>query len=434
MNFLLTSLAALMNIQSAFASSIPAEQCAGLACCPSLKPLNTDAPVTELTNDILQRFSVKVVSGQSTSPIRYSLYQRTLQNGKKSVIAQLLPPVPATGVPQPADPVSLIFTMKPEYVQKSFVPLLYGVFTSIPGATVTTDSTTIQVDFTCPADYYSAIVTVADLGYMNAGSYSATTTTPPVLNVSVSSDLLSLNPYSFAVSDWTNNKVPTGFALPSNKENALVNLRDSIKAIASAPVCLSESQVNKIAITTFFNEVTGMFGQRVCPKKESICQDSAYVNYATFVCASIKTIAYFCEARDTKDIVFPSCGGSNFICEFANACRKYACVDVQVDVQVDSLFNDVLCTQPYGGSCEGKNVLTPIMVKTEIETEMLIEEISSSSSSESEMKEKKEKKSEPKKRAAVKAKTKTSVATYGWYAAGGLVAITIVVAAYVLFV
>ena len=103
---------------------------------------------------------------------RFSLNERIGPNGRR--VLQVLPPTVTGAFPQPESSITITTTVNPDFiVTRPFVPLIYTVLSSIPGTIITQVSTTqLNFTFTCPADYFSAVITIAELGYVNRTSNS----------------------------------------------------------------------------------------------------------------------------------------------------------------------------------------------------------------------------------------------------------------------
>lgn len=361
-----------------------------------------------------------------TTVANFSLYERVSPNGQQTLVIQFLPPLVAGAYPQPGDQIQLLISVKEEYLAQSFTPLAYIVMaepsTTFISSNVVNDNT-VEYLFTCPTNYYSAIITVAELGYAYATSYSISNNTD--LNYSLTSDVFCLNPVVGTYPSFTAYGVqPENVILPTNKSEVLARIRESLRRAIVRP-SVPESQIKQMAVSLYLEEIGNLFRKTECEKKIT-CSSSSYADYTAFVCSAIKAIAYCDQAEGGKfDFSLPICGGFGVNKELIQCSKRFILVDVSVDVEIYSLFNESFVAETYVPISDCPAGIKPIP----------LESSESESESESEITEALKKKAEQVKKqqkpAAKKAKATTTVSTYGWYIAGGVIVVSVAVVVYV---
>lgn len=423
MKFMFSSALALLSVQSVLCTALTGVASGDLTACPFVTPINNGVVLpSSLSNCILDKFVI-TVSANAADPTaaqaNFNLFQRVGPNGRKFLYIQLLPPTTPGGFPQPTNNVQVSISVNPNYtVNPPYVPLIYTVLSTVGGTTFAqTSPTQFVYTFASPANYLSAVLTIAELGYVNAATYSLAGT---ALTANFTSDIFKKNPFTGTIATFTSSTTPTAFTLPTNKQSILSRLRRHIKKSAVS-ACVPESQVRKMAVAAFVNEIGSCFRCKE-PCAKTICDSNVYVEYITFITCCIKTIAY-CEQVKAPKVEFcvsgiSSCAVVNSeICRYSRSCN----VEVGVNVEICSMFSDMYSGECYEPVCD---YVCPVV---EPESSSVCEEEISSSSSEEVMK----KKVPAKRRAAVKAKTTTTVSTYGWYVAGGIVAVSVAVVVYI---
>ena len=285
-----------------------------------------------------------------------------------------------------------------------------------------------QVVYRIPLrDIESLIVSITDLGIANVGAFKRV---EEGLDVFLESDIFTHGPYKGCVPCFSKRyAVPLPFRLPTNLQIRLAalhkDLRDSVKVH-----CVSKWDINRMAVAAFISEIRWLFScsKAPCVKKCEVVEkvsecERAVVEYCVFVSACIKAIAYCEEKTDCRCVFTPQCTEENRHVALQSCVSAYASkcdlVNVQLNSEISVLFSDVcpaLDFQICEPTCE---TLSPLVDESC--------ESSSLSSDEDLIKER----TARRRKAAVKVKSETSVSTYGWYVAGGVVAVSVAVVVYV---
>jgi len=279
-----------------------------------------------------------------------------------------------------------------------------------------------QVKYKIPLrDLDTLVVSITDLGIANAGAFKRI---DDGLEVVLESDIFTTGPYRGFVPYFSKKlEVPLPYRVPDNLAIRLRCLHTDLLESVRVP-SVSRADINRMAVSAFINEVRWLFSCIPCPKpvcKVEKCDiveyERCYIDYCAFVTSCIKVIAYVETKVDVKCVFerpaycAPDCNkyvcAQEAICNYAGQ-REVCAVQVCTDVNV--LFEDVLlseCDMPVLPCLEAESLETCISSESDMEVKA------------------------PKKRAAVKVESKTSVSTYGWYVAGGVVAVSVAVAVYV---
>ncbi|KAM0681132.1 hypothetical protein GINT2_000917 [Glugoides intestinalis] len=425
MNFFLATFNALLSLQTAMCTSSLAyfdtTLAGSIANSPFVTPVSAILPAIEQTNTILQKFNVSVINpANPVDTANISLYERVCPDGQKTLVMQLLPPLVAGAYPQPGDKIQVSLSVKEEYVAQSATPLSYILMAEPSTAfdsTTVLNSTTFDYVFTCPTNYYSAIINIAELGYAYAATYTLNNTD---LSYSLTSDVFCLNPVIGTYTAFSSVGVqPENITLPNNKSEILARIRKSLKEAIVRP-SVPETQVRQMAVSLYLEEIGSLFRKTECEKKTT-CSSSSYADYTAFVCSAIKAIAYCNQDESGKfDFTLPVCGGFGINRELVQCSKRFILVDVTVDIEIYSLFNEAFIAETYSPISDYPSGLKPIPIESsesESESEVLMKPIQQA-----------KKQQKP---VAKKVKTKTTVSTYGWYIAGGVVAVSVAVVVYV---
>lgn len=291
-----------------------------------------------------------------------------------------------------------------------------------------------QVAYKIPIrDIESLIVSITDLGIANVGAFKRIDES---LDIYLESDIFTHGPYTGFIPYFCRKyATPVSFKLPDNLKIRLAALH---KDLQNSVVVnrVSKWDINRMAVAAFINEIRWLFAcnRTPCVKRE-VCErvecDKVYecekvvVDYCVFVSACIKAIVYCEEKTDCRCIFTPVCQAENkwqalqrCVCDYAASCEV---VNVQVSTDISVLFSEVCpCPSWEFKPCE-RETLHPC--KEELSSEFCL----SSSDDELLIKEK----AARRRKAAVKVKSETTVSTYGWYVAGGVVAVSVAVVVYV---
>ena len=255
--------------------------------CPFAILIDTTKLLASKTENIVhQKYIIKIVknpNSEDSDTAKFDLFERLGPNGKKTLYVQLLPPVNPSDFPKPDDNVYVnpLFQVKAPYI-----PLVYTVISSVECTTVAQDNfSTFCYSFKSPSDPLCAVLTIAELGYVNTASYEKKS--DDKLDACFSSDIFATNPLKTTFFNF-NKPQPSSFSLPTNRQSILHKTREQLKSAAVKSV-----QIRKMEAVAFFNEFECSFRpkERCC---KTICDNKAYVEYVDFVTACIKTIVY-CE-------------------------------------------------------------------------------------------------------------------------------------------
>lgn len=414
----------------------------GIGACPFTTPVSQGVTLpTGATNCVLDKLTIVAAEAAATptvNPANIALYQRLGPNGRKILYIQLLPPVVPGSFPQPGATVEVGITVNPAFsVTAPYIPLVYTILSTPPGATIAAGPTPDQLilTITVPADYLSVVVTIAELGYVNEANYTydpAATT----LTANFFTDIFSQNPFTATDATFAaTNPVPTNFVLPTNEQSVINRIRHHLKKCAISP-CVPESQFKKMAVAAFINELGSCFrSKETCCK--SICEPSVYTEYITFVTSCIKTIAHCEQSKSCKVDFSPPSGFSGSLtiqvntelCNFARRCP----IETGFNAEVCTMFSEI-CD---GYSYEPTNYCFPPTLEPSPVADLYptpeIEELVCSTTEEEKEKEKERKKAEKAKRRTQEKRTtvvSTTVA-YGWYIAGGVAVVSVAVVIYI---
>ena len=284
-------------------------------------------------------------------------------------------------------------------------------------------------------DIESLIITITDLGIANVGAFKRC---DEGLEVFLESDIFTNGPYTGFVPYFSERlRTPASYKLPSNLQIRLCALHKELRDCAIINR-VSKVDINRMAVAAFINEVRWLFNcNRPCVKRE-ICErvecdkvvecENLIFEYSVFVSACIKAIVYCEEKPDCKCSFVPQCAVENRwaavqnnICAYASGCDL---VNVQVCTDIAVLFSEICPCPPMNlKPCVDDKDICLLPFKEE-SSEC---DLSLSSEDEIMIKER----AARRKKAAVKVKSETSVSTYGWYAAGGVVAVSVAVVVYV---
>lgn len=430
-----------------FVSTETPENLTNIAGCTLVTPVAQGVALPpNQENCILRRLEIDIVNGLDESlHANFALYQRHGCHGRRLLYVQMLP-----GAWPPLDTPTTVYLeikLKPEYdVFPPYVPIFYSIFSS--------DSTTVftpvpgnpnlfySANYT--DSYYEIFFVIAELGYATSGQYAVAGVAPAVLTATLTSDVIANNPFVGVVTPYEGalNFVASP-TLPSNRLMLLNRTRHALKRSA-VPVCVPGEQLGRMSFAAFVNELRTFF-RCDTPCVKTICCNTIFFDYVTFVTSCIKVIAK-CEEPNTTPICLSPTG--NNACWVVNEeickCARGLFVGVCANVEIQTLFSE------FCGSCEyvpmacgvypvppvAINGFCPVAVEVDVSVgvavgEMIVpEESKCESSSEEERTKKKTRK--PRKRQAKKAAPEKGSAV-GWYVAGGVVvAVTVGVAVYVL--
>lgn len=322
----------------------------------------------------------------------------------------------------------------------------------------------LRINITPQTD--SLILTFSDLGIVNEAKFAPAppAPTPPptngeapkadaepaplVVRGSFSSDIFSL---SSAVIDFQNPGLAhfTDYRLPTNQMISILGLLKLMKK-CSVVKTLSSSDIKKITVAAEIEKIR----RRFCCKekcKPVICS-KVYCDYTLFVSSCIKFISSCSVSKSSCDVAvnIPVCESVEKINNYiVNTCTCVNLVDVRCNIEVTTMFEEFYpicyapCYAPHypkaGGVCVGTDVLvgTDIMagetlvgVEIEVDVDVSIESIECSDSDSDVLTSKTRKSKAPTKK-KTEVKTSSRISTYGWYAAGGIVAVAIAVSVYV---
>jgi len=330
-------------------------------------------------------------------------------------------------VPRPSyDAAYLIVSSKGDYGLN--IPHVFATtFNKFAGIDQQIINNKFQVAYRIPLrDIETTVVSITDLGIVNAGVFKRV---DDGLEVFLESDIFTHGPYTGFVPYFSKKFLtPVSYKLPNNLQIRLAALHNELKnSVVVQSVCKQE--INRMAVSAFINEIRWLFAcdrNQGC-KREVIeeCErvnecEKVVVEYCVFVSACIKAIAY-CEEKPDCRCVFTPCPSENrwqsvnrCVCDYASSCDV---VNVSVNTEICALFSEV-CTPDFR-PCD-REILLPCK-------DELSEICASSSDEELLIKER----AASRRKAAVKVKSETTVSTYGWYVAGGVVAVSVAVVVYV---
>jgi len=432
------SLASSLLLSSALVNAVVATE--SLAECPVVVPVNIGMHVpSTLSNRILEMYDITIQSAVSgtISYANVGFYQSVIENGSRTLYVQLQPKNPNQAFPTPSTALFLVIKKKSTFkFTKPLVPLLYTIFTS----SWTVDNTNTDADaivlnsagFTVTP--YSIYALIVELGHTTKAEYIVASPISAVLTATLESDIFATNPVTAVangpvLADGTYT-VPD---LPTNRQAVIACIRRLLKK-SVRHIGVPSDQLSRMAFGAFLSEVRSYF-RCDSPCTKTICDNSTYVDYTLFIAATIRLIAAT-ETRECPPIVF--CGGStNNQCAVVNQdICKYASnvstgVSVGVSVEARTLFGDICSCSGYTPLTSGLGIEVQVdttvevdaILPTEVQPEDLIK-------TEDDMDPKK-KFTVKKRRAAAKVKSSTSVSTYGWYVAGGVVAVSVAVVVYI---
>jgi len=325
----------------------------------------------------------------------------------------------------------------------------------------------LRINITPQTD--SLILTFSDLGIVNEAKFAPAPPapvppTPPtngeavkadaepaplVVRGSFSSDIFSL---SSAVIDFQNPGLAhfIDYRLPTNQMISILGLLKLMKK-CSVIKTLSSSDIKKITVAAEIEKIR----RRFCSKEKCrpvVCS-KVYCDYTLFVSSCIKFISYCSTSKSVCDVAvnIPVCESVEKINNYiVNACTCANLVNVRCNIEVTTMFEEFYpmcytpCYPPYHpkatGVCVGTDVLvgTDILageslvgVDVEVDVDVAVESIECSEDSDSSMLTSKTRKSKAPKKKKTEVKTSSRISTYGWYAAGGIVAVAIAVSVYV---
>lgn len=409
-------------------------------------PINPSTYVSN-TNAIYDKFTITMVDGETPTTFLQSslgLFQKIGEDGSSILYITV---VNTNLIPTDTKSINIVFTPKPDAFPTSpLIPTVYSIFSNHVGevTVVPTDPETLMNTFTlnitippAPASIGNLILIVSENGIINHATYSydlAETT----FTANFYSDIFTINPVIFMDTDFTG-IIPTDFTLPNNEMITLLGVFKMLKSSAVAK-CLPEEQLKRIEVVAAINEIRSLFcsKNRCC---KPVCETSIYVDYVTFVSSCIQVIAHCSETNVCpKELVCDVVAENR--CEWMNrrivdCCRGLQSVSVKVNVDVCAMFGDIFPCDMYAPCTQDVSVCVEEHVEV-IEGIPCGEEVSSviegipcdeESSSEELEKRKMHRKKPAKKAASVKSTTRVS--TYGWYAAGGVVIVSVAVAVYV---
>lgn len=402
-----------------------------------VEPINPSTYVSN-TNSIFDKFNIALVSGTDTTISLQSalnLFQRVGDDCSNSIYITVDP----TTIPAATTLINIVFTPRPDAYSPNTIPTVYSIFSNdttgivaLPTTPVTLLNTfTLQVTVT--SSLGGLILLVTENGIINRARYSydsATTT----LTTEFFSDIFTTNPIVFVDPTFVG-VVPTAYTLPTNEMITLRGVFNLLKASATIK-CVSEEQLRRIEVAAAIDEIRSLFCRknRCC---KPVCETAIYVDYVTFVSSCIQVIAHCNETKVCPKALVCDVVAENR-CEWMNrrivdCCRGLQTVSAKVSVDVSAMFGDVFPCDTYAPST-GVSVCADTCVEVvegvPCDSLNVIEGIPCEDVSSSEDEEIEKRRRRPAKR-TVAVKSKTSVTTYGWYAAGGVVVVSIAVAVYV---
>lgn len=406
-------------------------------------PINSSTYVSN-TNTIFDRFNITLVDGTTPTTLLQSslgLFQKVCEDGSNDLYITI---TNTNLIPVATTLLNIVFTPKPDaFPSDTLIPLVYSVFSNVStGVVVVADATlatfTIQVPVTL--DIANQILLVSELGIVNRAtfSYVAATTT---LTSNFYSDIFTTNPV-VDIDLTFPGIVPVDYLLPNNEMITLLGIFNMLKCSAIVK-CISEEQLKRIEVAAAINDIRSLFCRRNrCCKP--ICETAIYVEYVTFVSSCIQVIAHCSETKACpKELVCEVVAENR--CEWMNkrivdCCRCLQSVSAKVNVDVCAMFGDVFPCDMYAPCTREVSVHASAHVEV-IEGAPCFEEslpciegVPCYEESSSEMEEAKRRRMKDRKKPAKRAvtvKSTTSVSTYGWYAAGGVVIVSVAVAVYV---
>lgn len=355
----------------------------------------------------------------------FELFQIRGCHGTNMLYLQMKPPAdPADGF-SPGDSVVLTIKVNPACpVCAPYVPIVYGVLSAIPGTEPVLPATTTELKYAIPfTGYYNTILAITELGYIMNAKYEFLT---PALTGTFVSDLFATNPLIEEISPYLGAEdFKESPSLPPNAQYALNKVRHRLRR-ASSPICASGDQLGRMSFAAFNSEIGNYFrcDTSCCG---TICCNSIFEEYTTFVSSCIKVISH-CGCQGSAPINLCPCGPqSNNACWAINEeiCRFATTIDISVSGGGGGCgFGDVSNYGQYSPVC---SCAAPILaVEVGVDVVIAAQEIG-----ESETEEAAARRGAPRRRRATEVKTTTSVSTYGWYVAGGVVAVSVAVAVYV---
>ena len=267
-------------------------------------------------------------------------------------------------------------------------------------------------------------ITIFDLGIANAGDFKKTPSGG--LELVLESDIFSDGPFIGSVENFScKYSVPSPYKLPDNTSINLEALHREFKETAKIG-SVTPLDLTKMAIATFINEIRTLF---TCPKPAlpecnevpKVTCNKIISEYFVFVSSVVRVIA-FIEQKEKVDCSFTVSSEGDKYSQLCNCVNSYASncqiSNVELNTEITCLFSNVIPTLEYKSF--SVQVLTAVKIQVGEEQE---------SSSDENVKE--QKKEVARKKLSAKVKSQTGISGYGWYVAGGLVAISTSVIVYI---
>lgn len=355
---------------------------------------------------------------------------------------------------------SLQFVMTPKH-SDCFITNIYSVFSNqenVLGYTeVIFGKPSYVIEIPNTSAMTSLILFVANLGIANVASFVES----PINNVHVTyqSDIFAFNPvvYDYALNGTI---IPTSYSLPTNQMISILALYETMKKSFTHGY-VPESQLKKTSTAIAINEIRSLFCRRTrCCRP--VCESKVYCDYVSFVTSCIQVISYCKEAKICpKQLECTKQQECTYECMYEKIVDTCKCIpQVYADMKIDvcTMFEEVfpayspcgqsVCAKVDASVCTCKKEMGPctcdasafavevgvdvtaeVIIGTSVSDELLKE--LEEEEEEEEMLKSKAAKKKATRRAQPKKKSTTSFSTYGWYVAGGVVAVSVAFVVYV---